>query len=669
MNNEFGIYSSRFQAYVAWVDHNGSINDEQEEGVLENISPQTGRNLHLGVFKMSGDGSGVALNVVVPQDVLGTFKVPQVGDVVWIEETRREYGKAPTYLFSTYNSNQDPTSYVGQTPVPQWGSFSGDYGHLRTHRDHNKQFVATISSNFVKKYIRSVTGYRFRSFYRSNLEKGRYVVRGDSVFDIGGLVSEDYLVENGAYVGYGGDLEADQGNYPNPLNTPKSQQEDENYKYISYIHEPVPVRNTADHDSFEERTTGWTPRKEKHVLKNKDYVAYQPVMDKTYLEEIEFERELPAAEEYQVALRGNNKLLIQDQYGDGEQLLITLKTQYDAGFTVVHNADKSQVRIRDHMGQGVLLEANPDAPRVISWTANRQVIEQGSVKDVGEFTYIRNGSAFGDSETDFGTKTGLIKDDVSNQEFLMVSTAGIIGELGSRLSSGMNSLVSSAGSPGVYMRNNVDPDESSQTYAMYKSGASMVVETAQENLGVDGSVQSSFVRQEMDGSTVVQTNSLKHDNPATPHEYNETVVVSSAEVTKTSLLNRVGSDTIETIESITGDNTASLVRNMVLLNGSQITHTEDGASASVITNLILTGDSVADIIASPGSIQTIKYESGLPVSSISQTGSAVNIDRIAPDGLGLAINVGNDPGTGAITIGSGTSPVIINGTTIDLNAP
>src|SRR5690606_3914587 len=130
--------------------------------------------------------------------------------------------------------------------------------------------------------------------------------------------------------------------------------------------------------------------------------------------------------EYQIALRGNNKLLIQDQYGDGEQLLITLKNQYDAGITIIQNSDKGQVRVRDHMGQGVLLEANPDSPRVMLWTANKQVIEQGSVKGVGEFTYIRNGAVYGDAETSYGTKTGLTKNDVSNQEFLITSSPDIV---------------------------------------------------------------------------------------------------------------------------------------------------------------------------------------------------------------------------------------------------
>ena len=665
--NEYGIYSSHFQAYVAWVDHNSTINDEQAEGVLENISPQTGRNLHLGVFKLGGDGSGVALNVVVPQDVLGTFKVPQIGDVVWIEETRREYGKSPVYLYSSYNSIKDPTNKISQSPVPQWGSFPNDYGHIRTHRDHNKQFVATIDSNFIRKYVRSVTGYRFRSFYRGNLEKGKYSVRGDSVFDIDGLVSEDYLVENGAYIGYGGDLEDDQAEYPNPLNVPVEQEENEDYKYINFVHEPSPTRITADHDDFEEKSSDWTPRKEKFILQNKNYFAYQPVLDKEYLEKAEFERELPAAEEYQLALRGNNKLVIQDQYGDGEQLLITLKNHYDASFTIIHNADKGQVRIRDHLGQGVLLEANPEAPRVISWTSNRQVIEQGAVDGVGEFTYIRNGSVFGDSVTSFGKKTGLTKDDVSNQEFLMVSSPEIVGELGNRLSSGMNSLVSRGSSAGFYFRNNVDPNDTTQEYSMYSDGPSLVLEFVQSNSGETGSVQESVFRQELTGDEVIQTSTIEHSAPADAYSYSEVQRVSSGEASKISTLEKVGDDTIVVSDTISGTNSAKSEKTITLPNGNIISHVEDGASPnveiSVTKGYLLTGKIEID----DEGVTTTGYNGGAEVTKITQSTDHINISRVGP-GIGLPINIGADGGTGPINIGDGSGPITIHGNAVDINA-
>lgn len=463
-------YKSKFLAYVGYVDHNGSIEDKQEEGTLESISPGTGRGLHLIVYKVGSAGEGISLNVDVPQDVLGTFKVPQIGDLVWVEESRKSASSPTTYLYSSYNSNSSPSNYLATTSVPQWGSFPGDYGHLRTYRDHNRQFLTTTEgANYVRKFIRSISGYRLRQFYRSNLAQGRYVVRGDSVFDIDGSVNEPYMVEEGAYIIRGGDLEDDQGKYPNPLNVPKEREEDEDYKYYSEVFKPPSIRLNPDAYSEEDDSSVVETEVEEHILKTKNYLSYQPVMDKEYLDEVQFEREIPAAEEYQIALRGNNKLLIQDQYGDGEQLLITLKNQYDAGITIVHNEDTGQIRIRDHLGQGVMFEANPEAPRVISWTSNRQVIEQGAVKDKGEFTYIRNGPVYGDADTNFGTKTGKEKEDVANQEFLLVSNKDIIGELGSRLSEGMNTWANSNAGVGVYMRNSTeDPSETEQKFALYE---------------------------------------------------------------------------------------------------------------------------------------------------------------------------------------------------------
>lgn len=647
-----GSYSSKFQAYVVYVDHNGTIGDKQKEGIMESFSPQTGRNLHIGVVRLNGEGSGIALNVLVPADHLGEFKMPKVGDVVWVEESRRDIGAPPIFLYSTYNSTVSADKVVGSNPVPQWGSFPGDKGDIASYRDHIRQFVPSRESNFKKKFIKSITGHRFRSFYKGNLAPDRYVVRGDSVFDIDGSVSREYLVEEGGYIVHGGDLEDDQGNYPNPLNVPSEREEDEDYKYTHRIFEPIDRVLTGNQYDNEEEFAEWYPTYESSTLKNKNYLAYQPVLDKTYLEGAEFERELPAAEEYQVVIHGNNKLLIQDQHGDGEQILITLKNQYDAGFTIVHNAEKGQIRIRDHMGQGVMMEADPDAPRVISWTANRQVIEQGSVKDVGEFTYIRNGSVFGDSETSFGTKTGVTKDDVSNQEFLMVSTSEIIGELGSRLSSGMSSLVGKAGSPGIYFRNNTDPDESSQEYSLYKAGANMVVEILQENLGVDGAVQESRLRQELDGEAVTQTTSIVHNNPDVAHSYEETISATPNDVTKSYEMERSGSDTITGSESITGPNTATLTRTLFSPDSSHtIIYTEDVSTPSVIVNLIDGGDPSGDFEMTPDEIKTVKYVGGDEVTTVKQTTSSIDIER-APDGGTFVINIGNDGRDGPINIGN-----------------
>lgn len=667
--NEYGIYSSNFQAYVAWVDHNGTLNDMQKEGPLERMSPQTGRNLHLGVYKLGGGGGGgIAVNVVVPQEVLGSFKVPQLGDIIWVEESRREYGAPPIYRYSTYNTSNDPKNRVGQSPVPQWGSFPGDHGHLRTHRDHNSQFFTTLSSNFIKKYVRSITGYRFRSFYRSNLARGRFVVRGDPVFDINQSINDAYLVESGGHIISGGGLEEDQGRYPSPLNAPTSFEEDENYSYIKTLHTPPDVRFTADHYNAEDKSSRQKPAREKTVLKNKNFRAYQPVLDKDYLERAMFEREIPAAEEYQVAIRGNNKLLIQDQYGDGEQLLITLKNQYDSGFTIVHNASRSQVRIRDHLGQGVLLEANPESPRVISWTSNRQVIEQGGVRGRGEFTYIRNGSNFGDSQASFGAKTGLTKNDVSNQELLMVSSPEIIGELTSRLSSGMNALVSGAGRAGVYIRNNVDPETSLQTYAMYKQGTNLTVETAQANQGIDGITQTSRMTQTLEPAGVTQTTTLHHASPNAPHRYSETIFVSGTGASKTSTLTRVGEDEITYSESINGPNTAIATKTISLPNQNRLVLTENAAVPSIVANVVAAAQPAADLIMTGDVVETIKYVGGASASSILQDASSVAVRRIGP-GLGFTINVGDDGGTGAINIGNPAGPLFLRGATITKTSP
>lgn len=656
----YGTYSSKFQAYVVYVDQNSTIGDKQKEGTIQSFSPQTGRNLHIGVIRLNGEGAGLALNVLVPTDVLGEFKMPSLGDVVWVEESRREIGTPPIYMYSTYNNTVSPDKIAGSNPVPQWGSFPGDIGHITSYRDHIKQFVPSVETNFKKKYIKSVSGYRFRRFYKSNLEAGRYVMRGDSVFDIDGSVSRDYLIEDGAYIGYGGDLEDDQGRYPNPLNAPSSREEDEDYTYANKVFEPIDRPMSGSQYDNEEEFSEWKPTYTKSVLHNKNYLSYQPVMDKTYLEEAEFERELPAAEEYQVSLRGNNKLLIQDQHGDGEHLLITLKNQYDAGFTIVHNAERGQVRLRDHLGQGVLLEADPDAPRVISWTANRQVIEQGSVKDVGEFTYIRNGSAFGDSETSFGTKTGLTKDDVSNQEFLMVSNPEIITELGSRLSTGMSLLATRGYAAGIYIRNNTDPDDASQEYSMYKDGSSLVVEFLQENLGVDGAEQSTTLRQSMNGSDVTQFSEVRHTSPAVEHFYNETVLVSNSGASKNQEMTRAGSDTITLVESISGDNTAQSVKTIHHVPSGDRTVTSYNGAEYTIQSFTTPGLQ-AEVTASPSSLVSTKYLNGGELSAIEQTNSSIDVRRTAL-GSTIQINVGNDGQPGPIVIGNSSSVMTISGT-------
>ena len=60
------VPKNKFQVYVAFVDQNSTIRDEQVAGVLETVSPQTGRNLHVGGYKLFGTyHSPVLLNILV----------------------------------------------------------------------------------------------------------------------------------------------------------------------------------------------------------------------------------------------------------------------------------------------------------------------------------------------------------------------------------------------------------------------------------------------------------------------------------------------------------------------------------------------------------------------------------------------------------------------------
>lgn len=617
-NPQQSIHDNKFLLYVAWVDHNMTLEDKQQQGVVSSISPQTGRNLHIGGFKLNGEGGGITLNVLVPQDILGSFKMPQLGDVVWIEERRRFPGDTPVYLYSTYNSVPMSENF-GPSPVPHWGSFPNDYGHIRSYKDHARQFSPQVEGNFITKYVKSATGYRFRHFFRGNLKQGKFAVRGDPVFDIDGDVSREYIVGDGTNVGYGDNLETDQSKYPNPHNTPASRETDDKYTYYEVLYKPISQAIDPNHYNLSQEGSTRQLDTEQITLKNKGYVAYEPIMDKKYLHEASFERELPAADEYQVSLRGNNKLLIQDQYGDGEQLIITLKSQYDEQFTIVHNGDKGQVRIRDHMGQGVLMEADPDAPRVVTWTANNQRIEQGSVKGKGEFTYIRNGEAFGSADTSSGTDTGTDINNVSNQEFLMVSSSSIIGELSNRLSSGMNSLASAGNGAGLYFRNNTDPDNSQQTYSMYNTGSELVYEATQEYSGLNGQTETSTHKQTLTGSSAEDFLEVKHDAPGTPTSFTATRTAQAGTVTS---------------ESKTSyNNDADYV--------TEIATVDNGVPSHVIG----------------------VYQGGTNVSTILQDQSSVNITRALPN---ININVGTDGMPGTITIGNASAAIKLIGSSIDM---
>lgn len=661
-NPNLSNVDSKIKVIVTWAGHNDTIGDAQEEGVYDSLMPGLGRNYLLSGFSLSPTQAGVIPNIVVPQEVLGSFKLPQVGDVIWVEKSRRVNTDNATYIFSSYSS----TERYGTLP-PQWGSMSGDYGHLRSYKDHNTQFLPTTEgSDFVTKYIRSVTGYRFRKYYKNTLAENRFALRGDPVFDIDpDSINNPYLINDGSHLISGGNLESDKGKIPEPLNTPKEREKDEKYSYLGVVYEPLEEGLSPDVYNNSSRTSKKGVRVIKSVLKNKNYLSYQPVMDKEYLDRVNFEREIPAAEEYQVALRGNNKLLIQDHHGDGEQLVITLKSQYDEQFTIVHNGDRGQVRVRDHMGQGVLLDADPEAPRVISWTANKQVIEQGAVSGLGEFTYIRNGSAFGDSQTSYGTKTGLTKNDVPNQEFLMVSTPDIIGELASRLSAGMNTLAASKGSPGIYIRNNIDPNLTSQEWAMYQMDTEFAVMTKQENLGHEGAVQKTEIEQKLDGTSATQRLVLEHESPGVSHSYTETTTASDSLVSKDYALSRNGGAAELThSETITDDTTVNATRVLRNSLSDQVTYTESAAGSPAVTyELLNKGAKVVEMSMDTGKISTKKIDNGAEINEVIQENGALHIRRLAL-GLGTPINIGMDGGSGTITIGNALGDLKLEGKNI-----
>jgi hypothetical protein len=506
-----------YLVYVTWVDHASYIRDERLEPSFANISFYPGRNLYVSGYRLDSSGDPFKYSIIVPQELQGSFKIPQPGDVIAVEESQRGLNSQPVYVYSIYNGYEK--SDYRSSSVPEWGSIPGDYGHIRSHRDHAGQFSSQSGDSFTKKYIKSVTGYRFRKYYghvynteNRFLDNGKFVIRGDNVFDISRETSsmsvDEVKTEFGVdIVAVGSNsLENDPSRYPNPLNVPQKREQDVRYSYSNDVYQVLPKKITNDLYQANESSVGKPVNKYySHILKVKNYFAYQPIVDRRYIDYLEsvqpdpqgnkpdlFERELPAAEEYQVSLRGNNKLLIQDQYGNGEQIVITLKNQYDAGFSVIHNSENSQVRLRDHLGQGVLLEANPNAPRIVTWTTERQVIDMGSIRNhdtssgdvesFGEYIYLRNGSVYGKSDTSFGRlaedeipRNGSDENKVPQQEFLLINAktdsnmTKLIDGISSRLSSGMNSFIEAPKGSGLFFRNNLDPNESEQRFSIFNT--------------------------------------------------------------------------------------------------------------------------------------------------------------------------------------------------------
>jgi hypothetical protein len=338
--------SKRYKVYVTWVDHGTYVKDARVTPALSNFSLEVSRNFHITGFRLDGEGGSFKYNVIIPQEIQGSFKVPQIGDVIVVEEEPRYLGQSPVYLYSIYNDV--PYTESSAANIPNWGSIPGDYGHLRSHTDHNLKFNAGETS-FTRRYIKSITGYRFRKFYGHVydtkdrfLEEGKFVVRGDVVFDIEDTdaMSKDEIESEGVNIVSTKDnqLSDDLSSYPNPLNVPFLRATDERFSYSSHVPRYLPEQVEAD--PYKGASNNTNPAVNEfyvNVFKNKNYFSYTPIMDKKYNDYLiavsagwdpssgdsppePILRELPAAEEYQVALRGNNKLLIQDQYGNGEQL-------------------------------------------------------------------------------------------------------------------------------------------------------------------------------------------------------------------------------------------------------------------------------------------------------------------------------------------------------------
>lgn len=744
------IRNKRYSVYVTWVDHGSYIRDARVDPALSNVVNSRGRNFHVTGFRLDGSGDPFKYNIVIPQELQGSFKLPQIGDTIVVEEDYRDQATSPVYIYSFYNdgSLQDKVA----SPVPEWGSLPGDYGHLRSHRDHNSQFLPEANSPFTKRFIKSVTGYRFRKYYghvyntqNRFLKKGKFVVRGDSVFDVekgSPLLNEEEInTEEGMDLIPLSDnsLSNDANFYPNPLNVPKKREKNENYKYIL----PVPrvLSKQVENDFTKGPGDSENSLKDEryvHVLKNKNYFSYQPIVDKKYFDylsslsssgeentPVPFERELPSAEEYQVSLRGNNKLLIQDQYGDGEQLLITLKNQYDSGFTLVHNKENSQVRIRDHLGQGVLLEGNPDAPRVVAWTTERQSLDMGSVRQYdpdsgdttsyGEYILLRNGPVYGKSDTSFGRipetevpRDGDSSNNLPQQELALISSktnsdlSKVLEGISSRLSSGMDSFISQNVGTGLFFRNNFDPKETNQHFAIFNDFSTQPILTTkmyQEHKSplnsktikseLTQTVQDSESRTYMNnyyqepGITTNNTVVRKSNSGTSENEYSligifpsatstfskkEFVLPDSSNVTESNTMLGFSEYTKTRSATITGFvNETSTYKDLLTLNS--VEHYIDTSPNTIITQKI------ADLKTNkleinPTAVITTQYVDDVPYTEVNQTASSIDLNRKI---AGLAINIGavsgDDLGGGAITIGSPTSgdTIVINGATVDIN--
>ena len=459
-----------FRLRVTAIDHNETIGDMQILPKLHALSrDRNTRGLHIAGVEV-GKTDGVLVDIIVPPKNSGDFKMPQVGDIVWCYRGRRGLKKTAVYAYTEY-SGLDAGTGLQNTPVPSFGSFPGDYGNIRTYQDnvvqalrkggdrHGWPNIPRGNGNFITQFVRSITGYRFRNYFGGNLEKGKFALRGDAVFDDG---PHNPIIEDNGYeiINKG----RKQSEYPNPLNAPKAQEENPDFTYLV---SPYQYLETVDElDPYTEVPTpkAVEPKKYTQVVgKNKNYVSYQPILDKAFKQKTSVDREVPAADEYKVAVKGDNMLYIGDMHGDMKQLLILLKNMYDAGLSIVQSEDYSQVRLRDHVGNIILLDGDRENPRVIITTPARQVVELGhNTKDKSSFTYVRNGPKWGDADTDWGEVTGLSKSAVPHQEILMTDADMSPANL-EKLSAGLSGQVQGAG---LYFRNSDDKGKWEQSVSI-----------------------------------------------------------------------------------------------------------------------------------------------------------------------------------------------------------
>lgn len=472
-----------FRVKVTHVDQNETIDDMQKVGRLQKFSPhRANRGFHLAGVRMDGEGT-ILVDIVIPPRVAGDFTLPKKGDIVWCYQKRGGVGLPAVFMYSEYSGGESVDK--GDIPAPMFGSMPGDYGHLRTYIDHNVQFlnsaaakahkwegIPQVEGNFITRFVRSITGFRFRDFYKSNLKPKHYVLRGDNVFDIDPNFMTKEVVE-----GDGVNIlpsKVSQALYPNPLNVPKTRELDPNftymrtpYSYLPFADDADPFEETSSYNKIEE------PKYDKLVGYKKNYVAYHPIIDGPYKKKANFERELPAAEEYKVGVKGDNQLYIGDMSGDMEQILILLKNMYDAGLAIVQNEDKSQLRLRDHVGNTILLEGDRERPRTILVTPNRQVIEMGGIKGKGEFVYIRNGTTYGKPDVPWGVETNKEKSNSYNQEILMVDHENVLqdSEFSERISPGLADIALGAG---IFLRTVDDSSSAWEKYfALWESNGSL----------------------------------------------------------------------------------------------------------------------------------------------------------------------------------------------------